>query len=82
MWLVISLTTLHSLLKMAAQYISWLRVPNTLAYQSPKECFEKTGDIFYYEVEYDGTKYYIPSPIDRPISITETEVVRPKMYEG
>ena len=82
MWLVIFLNTLHSRLKMAAQYISWLRVPNTLAYQSPKECFEQTGDIFYYEVEYDGTKYYIPSPIDRPISITETEVVRPKMYEG
>ena len=53
-----------------------------MAFLSPKECFEQTGDLFYYEVEYDGTRYYIPSPIDRPISITETEVVHPKMYEG
>lgn len=53
-----------------------------MAFQSPKECFEQTGDLYYFEVEYEGTMYYIPTGIDRPISITETEVVRPKMYEG
>jgi len=67
---------------MAAQFITWLRQPNTMAFQSPKECFEQTGDLYYFEVEYEGTMYYIPTGIDRPISITETEVVRPKMYEG
>lgn len=82
MWLVIFLTTLHSRLKMAVQYISWLRQPNTIAYSSPQECFEMTGNKWYFEVEYDNTMYYIPTAIERPIAITETEVVTPKLYEG
>jgi len=41
-----------------------------------------TGNKWYFEVEYDNTMYYIPTAIDRPIAITETEVVTPKLYEG
>ena len=81
MWLVISLNTLLSRLKMTVQYIEWLQ-REEMAYQSPKECFEMTGKRYYYEVEWEGNTYYIPTGYNRPISVTETQVVNPKLYEG
>ena len=67
---------------MARTYIEWLRVPRTLAYESAQECFEQSGAAYYFEVTLGEATYYIPSENGTPISITETEAITPKLYEG